>query len=80
MIKRFVTNKSLAHLQIMVTGSARLDHYRHGGDSLQGRYHFHRLHPLSFAEIGAVKKEAKHYHVDWTVIEDPAARFENLVA
>lgn len=180
------------HLQIMVTGSARLDHYRHGGDSLQGRYHFHRLHPLSFAEIDgssqsdlkdllafsgfpepffsasakeakrwsreyrtrlvtedlqdlervkdialvqqlvlrlpelvgsplslnslredlqvahqtvarwvqilenlymifriypfgspkirAVKKEAKHYHIDWTVIDDPGARFENLVA
>ena len=180
------------HMQIMVTGSARLDHYRYGGDSLQGRYHFHRLHPLSFAEIGgrsksdlndllafsgfpepfflgseretkrwsreyrtrlvqedlqdlekvkdialvqqlvmrlpelvgaplslnslkedlqvahqtiarwvqilenlymifriypfgspkirAVKKEAKHYHADWTVVDDPAARFENLVA
>lgn len=179
-------------VQILVTGSAKLDHYRHGGDSLQGRYHFHRLHPLSFAEIGgssksdiidlltfgsfpepfflsseketrrwsrdyrtrmvmeelqdlervkdialvqslvlrlpdlvgsplslnslredlqvahqtvarwvqilenlymifriypfgspkirAVKKEAKHYHVDWTVINDPAARFENLIA
>jgi predicted AAA+ superfamily ATPase len=38
-------------LQILVTGSAKLDHYRHGGDSLQGRYHFHRLHPLSLAEI-----------------------------
>ena len=173
-------------------GSARLDHYRHGGDSLQGRYHFYRLHPLSFAEIGgsslddlgsllnfggfpepffmasemetrrwsreyrtrlvvedlqdletvkdialvqqlvlrlpelvgaplsinslredlqvahqtvarwvqilenlymifrvypfgspgirAVKKEAKHYHADWTVVRDPSARFENLVA
>jgi hypothetical protein len=180
------------HLQIMVIGSARLDHYRHGGDSLQGRYHFHRLHPLSFAEVGgdalsdledllafsgfpepfflaseketkrwsreyrtrlvteelqdlekvkdialvqqlvlrlpdlvgsplslnslredlqvahqtvarwvqilenlymifriypfgspairAVKKEAKHYHLDWTVVRDPGARFENLVA
>ncbi len=180
------------HLKIMVTGSARLDHYRHGGDSLQGRYHFHRLHPLSFSEIGgtslsdlkdllafsgfpepfflasdketkrwsreyrtrlvvedlqdlervkdialvqqlvlrlpdlvgsplslnslredlqvahqtvarwvqilenlymifriypfgspgirAVKKEAKHYHADWTVINNPGARFENLVA
>jgi predicted AAA+ superfamily ATPase len=180
------------HLQIMVTGSAKLDHYRHGGDSLQGRYHFHRLHPLTFAEIGgtavsdledlltfggfpepfflasdketkrwsreyrtrlvteelqdlekvkdialvqqlvlrlpdlvgsplslnslredlqvahqtvsrwvqilenlymifriypfgspsirAVKKEAKHYHLDWTVVGDPGARFENLVA
>lgn len=180
------------HLRILVTGSARLDHYRYGGDSLQGRYHFHRLHPLSFAEINgstsvdledlltysgfpepflsasqrqakrwsreyrsrlvmeelqdlekvkdialvqqlvlrlpdlvgsplsvnslreelqvahqtvsrwlqilenlymifrlypfgsplirAVKKEAKHYHLDWTVVKDPGARFENLVA
>ncbi len=179
-------------ISILVTGSAKLDHYRHGGDSLQGRYHFHRLHPLSFAEIGAsspsdlkdlltlggfpepflsgserqarrwsrdyrsrlvtedlqdlekvkdiamvqqlvlrlpqlvsaplsinslredlqvahqtvarwlnilenlymifriypfgapcikaVKKEAKHYHLDWTVVKDPGARLENLVA
>lgn len=179
-------------LRILVTGSARLDHYRHGGDSLQGRYFFHRLHPFSFAEIGgtsdgdlqdlleyggfpepflmaseketmrwsrdyrsrlitedlqdlervkdialvqqlvlrlpdlvgsplsinalredlqvahqtvarwiqilenlymvfriypfgapqirAVKKEAKHYHVDWTVVKDRGVRFENLVA
>ncbi len=178
--------------RILVTGSARLDFYRFGGDSLQGRYFHYRLHPLSFAEIGgktqadlttllqlsgfpepffggnstqarrwslsyrerlireevtslesisdlgklellaialsslvgsplsinalredlqvshatvarwldiferlyaifrvapfgaprlrAVKKEQKHYHFDWTVIDDPAARFENLVA
>jgi hypothetical protein len=39
-------------LRILVTGSARLDHYRHGGDSLQGRYHFLRLHPFSVAELG----------------------------
>ena len=38
--------------QILVTGSARLDLYRFGGDSLQGRYFYLRLHPLSFAEIG----------------------------
>lgn len=36
---------------ILVTGSARLDLYRHGGDSLQGRYHLLRLHPLSVAEL-----------------------------
>lgn len=35
----------------VVTGSARLDYYSHGGDSLQGRYHYHRLHPLSLAEL-----------------------------
>ncbi len=38
--------------EILVTGSARLDVYRYGGDSLQGRYHSLRLFPLSFAEIG----------------------------
>jgi predicted AAA+ superfamily ATPase len=37
--------------QIMVTGSARLDYYRFAGDSLQGRYYYLRLHPLSFAEL-----------------------------
>lgn len=38
--------------QLLVTGSGRLDLYRHGGDSLQGRYHLLRLHPFSFAELG----------------------------
>jgi predicted AAA+ superfamily ATPase len=38
--------------RILVTGSARLDFYRFGGDSLQGRYHLLRLHPLSVAELG----------------------------
>ena len=177
--------------QILVTGSGRLDLYRFGGDSLQGRYHMLRLHPLSAAElklrsaselkdllefggfpepylsasaqesrrwsreyrtrlvredvatlervqdlgqiellilrlpelvgsplsvnalredlqishktasawlavlerlyaifriaplgsprIRAVKKEQKHYHLDWSLVPDPAARFENLV-
>lgn len=37
--------------KILVTGSARLDFYRHAGDSLQGRYHYLRLHPLSVAEL-----------------------------
>jgi predicted AAA+ superfamily ATPase len=38
--------------RILVTGSGRLDLYRFGGDSLQGRYHMLRLHPLSVAELG----------------------------
>ena len=38
---------------LLVTGSARLDHYRKGGDSLQGRYHHYRLHPFSLGELGA---------------------------
>ena len=36
--------------KFLVTGSARLDIYRKGGDSLQGRYHHYRLHPFSLAE------------------------------
>ncbi len=178
--------------KIVVTGSAKLNLYRRGGDSLQGRYHYLRLHPLSVAElridtkgdfddllelggfpepfflgkaieakrwsreyrqrliqddltalesirdlgnlellmlrlpdlvgsplsvnalredlgvshktvahwldvfanlyaifrvspfgspsIRAVKKEQKHYHFDWTLVTDPGARFENMVA
>lgn len=35
----------------LITGSARLDHYRKGGDSLQGRYHYYRLHPVTLGEM-----------------------------
>lgn len=42
-------NKSVR--KFLITGSARLDFYRRGGDSLQGRYHYHRLHPLSLLEL-----------------------------
>lgn len=42
-------------LKILVTGSAMLDFYRYGGDSLQGRYHFYRLHPLSLSELNSQK-------------------------
>jgi predicted AAA+ superfamily ATPase len=42
-----------SRLRFLITGSARLDIYRRGGDSLQGRYHHYRLHPLSCAELAA---------------------------
>ncbi|HVR73212.1 MAG TPA: ATP-binding protein [Planctomycetota bacterium] len=42
-----------ADLQIIVTGSARLDHYRRGSDSLLGRYLPYRLFPFSVAETGS---------------------------
>lgn len=38
-------------INILVTGSARLDIYRKGGDSLLGRYRSYRLHPLSLSEL-----------------------------
>jgi len=44
-------DKHQARLRFLVTGSARLDVYRKGGDSLQGRYHHYRLHPFTQAEL-----------------------------
>jgi hypothetical protein len=44
-------DKHRERLRFLVTGSARLDVYRRGGDSLQGRYHHYRLHPFSCAEL-----------------------------
>lgn len=45
-------DKNKSTRMFLVTGSARLDYYRRGGDSLQGRYHYYRLHPLSLVELG----------------------------
>lgn len=44
----------------LVTGSARLDVYRRGGDSLMGRYHYWRLHPFTLDEfpVGFSPEEA----------------------
>ncbi|PKM99104.1 MAG: hypothetical protein CVU78_08035 [Elusimicrobia bacterium HGW-Elusimicrobia-2] len=38
-------------LKILVTGSARLDIFRQGGDSLAGRFFTHRLLPFSISEL-----------------------------
>ncbi|MBI5596381.1 MAG: ATP-binding protein [Elusimicrobia bacterium] len=41
-------------VDVLVTGSGRLDIYQRGGDSLLGRYHQYRLHPLSVSEAVGV--------------------------
>ncbi|MBA3238966.1 MAG: ATP-binding protein [Parachlamydiaceae bacterium] len=38
-------------MKILVTGSARLDVFKRGGDSLMGRYFHYHFHPLSVSEI-----------------------------
>jgi predicted AAA+ superfamily ATPase len=38
-------------VDIIVTGSGRLDVYQKGGDSLLGRYLLHRLHPFTVGEL-----------------------------
>lgn len=46
-------DKHRSSRSFLVTGSARLDYYRKGGDSLQGRYHYYRLHPFTLLESPA---------------------------
>ena len=46
-------DKRKSTTSFLITGSARLDYYRKGGDSLQGRYHYYRLHPFSLCEVNA---------------------------
>jgi predicted AAA+ superfamily ATPase len=40
--------------RILVTGSARLDVFRKGSDSLAGRHFLYRMHPLSVAELQGI--------------------------
>ena len=52
--------------KIIVTGSARLNVYKKGGDSLMGRYFYYRIHPLSVAEI------ATPYAIENEIRSDPS--------
>ncbi|MEK7691022.1 MAG: AAA family ATPase, partial [Bdellovibrionota bacterium] len=56
-------DKHKSHISFLVTGSARLDYYRKGGDSLQGRYHYHRLHPFSLNEVDSKAGSATLDHL-----------------
>ncbi len=53
-------------LHILVTGSARLDVFKRGGDSLMGRYFPYTLHPISIAELA-------QDHMPPTMIRNPQA-------
>jgi uncharacterized protein len=46
-----VYDSKLSEQEYLVTGSARLDVYKRGGDSLMGRYHYWRLHPFTIDEV-----------------------------
>jgi uncharacterized protein len=62
--KNFVKGQFDKHKEeftILVTGSARLDIYMRGGDSLMGRYYYFRLHPLSLAEISNITPNTKPF-------------------
>jgi len=60
-----IYDKTGASQRILVTGSAKLDILRKGGDSLQGRYYFLRLMPFTFSELKmSTQKDAQYlYHL-----------------
>ena len=43
--------------KFILTGSARLNIFRKGGDSLQGRYYYYTLFPFTLSEIENIKNE-----------------------
>ncbi len=55
-------------VDVVVTGSGRLDVYQKGGDSLLGRYHQYRLHPLSVREVVDPSSPAPNYSPDQTLV------------
>lgn len=48
-----IYDKTKSKRRYLITGSARLDIYRRGGDALTGRYHFYQMHPFSLRELDA---------------------------
>ncbi len=50
MLLKGLFDKNIKRLKFIVTGSAQLDHFRRGGDSIFGRYHYLRLRPFSLPE------------------------------
>jgi len=46
-----LADSHMRKVKMLVTGSAKLELYGRGGDSLQGRYYPHHMHPLTYSEI-----------------------------
>ena len=73
-------DKNSERYAILVTGSARLDLYRRGGDSLLGRYHYFRLHPFSLAEAAGLENKIKIFsRLDFKKDFESRKLFERLL-
>ena len=64
-------------MRLIVTGSARLDIYKRGGDSLMGRYFLYHMHPLGVAEIARPELDVGETHAPRPI---PDADWEALWA
>lgn len=60
---------------IIVTGSARLDVYQSGGDSLMGRYFQYHIYPLTFTELTNTEVPIKEFRAPKVTSEED---FSNL--
>lgn len=57
-------------MRLIVTGSARLDIYKRGSDSLMGRYFLYHMHPLGVAELVRPELEATEIHAPRPILSD----------
>jgi len=64
-------------IQIIVTGSARMEVFNKGGESLMGRYFPYRLHPLTVGEI--VRPEIHDAEIASEPLEITDTSFEKLL-
>ncbi len=67
--------------RILVTGSAKLGLYSRGGDSLQGRYYQHRLHPFTLSEIADLpfRQATWTEKIDDSTLRSLRAQFDQLI-
>ncbi len=71
----FDTYAHNGEIRIIVTGSARLDIYNVGGDSLMGRYFRYRIHPFSVGEMISSEERSAELNVPARLEDD---KYDNL--
>ena len=57
-----------------------VDTVRRWVSTLEGLYYCFRVPPLQANVARALRKQPKYYLWDWSLVDDPGARFENMVA
>ena len=63
--------------RIIVTGSARLDLFQKGGDSLMGRYFSYHIHPLSIREIISSSHTTQFTHMPAEISDEAFTQLFN---
>jgi len=75
-----IYDKHKNDFSVISTGSARLNIYRKGGDSLMGRYFYYRLHPFSLAEALGISREFESLCCNSKLLfEEDSEKFQNTL-